>query len=215
MQAQKTIEMERRAFIKRALCLAALPALSAGLYTAARRAKGPAHVPAVSAQQWMGAADAPAALSWRTQITKAGEPGAPLVMSGTIYEADGRTPASGVILYVYHTDATGYYNQPRNALPARLRGWMRTGADGRYEFRTIRPASYPDHNVPAHIHTTVARRDYPEYWIDSYWFDGDPFITPALMSTLSGRGGFNSIIGLLHGKDDIWYGRRDIRLERV
>ena len=215
MQVHTTVGMERRDFIKRALFLAALPVLPAGLLAAARSAKGPAVVPAVSAQQWAGAADAPATLSWRTQITKAGEPGEPLVMSGTIYEEDGKTPAPGVLLFVYHTDATGLYNRPRNVLPARLRGWMRTGADGRYEFRTIRPAPYPNHNNPAHIHTTVSRRDYPEYWIDSYWFDGDPYITPAMQATLTGRGGFSSIVGLLYAKDNVWYGRRDIRLQRV
>ena len=63
MQAHTTNGMERRDFIKRALFLAALPALPAGLFAAARRAKGPTHVPAVSARQWAGAADAPASLT--------------------------------------------------------------------------------------------------------------------------------------------------------
>lgn len=215
-EQQATLRESRRAFIMRAAMIgAALPAASLGAWALRRGASAaPAQAQANTQQGLWGAADAPAQLSWRTVITSPGEPGEPLVMSGRIFQPDGRTPAAGVMLYVYHADARGYYNQP-NKLPARLRGWMRTGADGRYEFRTIRPAPYPNADVPAHIHTTLAAPGYPEYWIDSYWFDGDPFITPAKLATLSGRGGFNSVVALLRGKDDVWYGRRDMRLERV
>jgi protocatechuate 3,4-dioxygenase beta subunit len=216
MQEQQTTMREsRRAFIMRAAMIgAALPAASLGAWALKRgTSAGPVQAQA-SGQEWRGAADAPAQLSWRTVITSPNEPGEPLVMSGRIFQPDGRTPAAGVLLFVYHTDARGYYNQP-NKLPARLRGWIRTGADGRYEFRTIKPAPYPNADVPAHIHTTLSAPGYPEYWIDSYWFAGDPFITSAQRATLSGRGGFNNIVGLLRDKDDVWYGRRDIRLERV
>ena len=51
----------------------------------------------------------PKSLSWETTIAGKSEPGEPLEMSGTIFGADGKTPASGIILYVYHTDATGHY----------------------------------------------------------------------------------------------------------
>lgn len=36
-------------------------------------------------------------------------PGRKLAVSGTVYKADGKTPAEGVIIYVYHTDQTGVY----------------------------------------------------------------------------------------------------------
>jgi protocatechuate 3,4-dioxygenase, beta subunit len=134
-------------------------------------------------------------------------------MAGRIFQPDGVTPAPGVLLFVYHTDATGYYNQP-NKLPARLRGWMHTGADGRYEFRTIKPAPYPHRDFPAHIHSTLSAPGYPEYWIDDYWFAGDPLITPAKRATLTGRGGFNPIVSLTR-TDGVWHGQRDIRLEHV
>ncbi len=213
MRTQTTQGIERRTFIKRALMLAALPALPLGLIASCSKTSSTAAVVQQQAD-WTGAANAPANLSWQTMITRASEPGEPLVMSGTIYEADGATPARGVVLYVYHTDATGYYNQP-NKLPARLRGWMRTGADGRYEFRTIKPAAYPGTDIPAHIHSTVARADYPEYWIDSYWFVGDPFINKQKLATLSGRGGYDPVVNLMRGKDNVWYGRRNIKLERI
>jgi protocatechuate 3,4-dioxygenase beta subunit len=208
MHAQTTNNLNRRIFIKRALLLAALPALPLSL------ACGGAKETRAAAQDWAGAADAPGQLSWRTNITAANEPGEPLVMSGTIYETDGRTPARGVLLYVYHTDATGYYNQP-NRLPARLRGWMRTGADGRYEFRTIKPGGYPGRSDPAHIHATLTRADYPEYWIDSYWFAGDPRITKDKLAQLSGRGGFEPIVKLTRDAQGAWRGVRDLKLQKV
>lgn len=201
---------DRRAFIKRAaFVVATLPTLSLGACT--RRSEA-AHGQ-TSPQNWQGAADAPANTTWRTVITKAGEPGESLLMSGRIFQPDGVTPARGVLLFVYHTDATGYYNQP-NRLPARLRGWMRTGADGRYEFRTIKPAPYPGRDFPAHIHATLSAPAYPEDWIDDYWFTGDPLITSAKRATLTGRGGFNSIVALTR-TDGVWHGQRDIRLGHV
>ncbi|MEO6462424.1 MAG: protocatechuate 3,4-dioxygenase, partial [Candidatus Eisenbacteria bacterium] len=39
-----------------------------------------------------------------------GEPGEPFEISGVVYETDGRTPAPGVSVSVYHTDATGHYS---------------------------------------------------------------------------------------------------------
>ncbi len=213
MQASMLLPREdRRTFIKRlSLLVAAMPLASLGA-CALRGDTETAHARAQT-QNWQGAADAPASVSWRTTITRPDEPGEPLLMSGRIFQSDGVTPAQGVTLYVYHTDATGYYNQP-NKLPARLRGWMRTGADGRYEFRTIKPAPYPKRDFPAHIHPTLSAPGYPEYWIDDYWFAGDPLITPAKRATLTGRGGFNPIVNLTR-TDGVWYGQRDIRLAHV
>src|ERR1700733_5643598 len=37
------------------------------------------------------------------------EPGEPMIISGTIYLPDGKTPAKAAILSVWHTDAKGYY----------------------------------------------------------------------------------------------------------
>src|SRR5262249_25559084 len=41
------------------------------------------------------------------------EPGERLVVTGTVFAPDGVTPAPGVFLYVYNTDATGHYNSER------------------------------------------------------------------------------------------------------
>ena len=90
-----------------------------------------------------------------------------MIVSGTIYSPDGRAPLEGINLFVYHTDATGRYSTTggdnRNT---RIHGLMRTNSEGRYEFRTIKPRSYPATRIPAHIHAFVSGPGYPEYWID-------------------------------------------------
>jgi len=91
---------------------------------------------------------------------------------------------------------------------------MRTNAEGRYEFRTIRPAPYPGHTNPAHIHAFVSAPDYPEYWIDEYLFEGDPFITGEMRQKLVGTGTFSSILQLTRGSDGVLRGVRDIKIER-
>jgi len=156
--------------------------------------------------------------AWKTVIVSDKEPGDPLIITGTIYSPDGHTPMEGATLWVYHTDATGHYSplsqSGGNNRNTRLHGVMRTNAEGRYEFRTIRPAAYPGHTNPAHIHAFVSAPDYPEYWIDEYLFEGDPFITGEMRQKLVGTGNFSSILQLTRGSDGVLRGIRDIKIER-
>lgn len=145
------------------------------------------------------------------------EPGLPLIVSGTIYAPDGKKPLEGITLYVYQTDATGVYSTSgtggdnRNT---RIHGVMRTGADGRYEFRTIKPASYPGTRISAHIHAYVSGADYPEYWIDEYNFADDPLVTEDVKRRFSSLGSFSPVLTLTRGSDGILRGVRDIKVER-
>jgi protocatechuate 3,4-dioxygenase beta subunit len=52
--------------------------------------------------EWCGATEAPKELSWHTRIAASKEAGEPLAISGTVYAPDGATPASDVVLYLYH-----------------------------------------------------------------------------------------------------------------
>lgn len=136
----------------------------------------------------------PQRLAWKTRIPAQGEPGVPLLVQGMIHRPDGRTPAAGVILYAYHTDARGHYVPPDAADPSltrhgRLRGWIRIGADGRYRFETIRPAPYPGRDTPAHIHMLVKEPGRNEYWIDDCEFDDDPLLDRAHRQSREQRGG--------------------------
>jgi protocatechuate 3,4-dioxygenase beta subunit len=151
---------------------------------------------------------------WQTTIVSNNEPGEPMIISGIIYAPDGRTALEGINLFVYQTDATGRYSTSggdnRNT---RIHGLMRTNSEGRYEFRTIKPAPYPASRIAAHIHAYVSGPGYPEYWIDEYHFDDDQFVTGEMRSK-AGEGNFSSILKLTRGGDGIWRGVRDIRIER-
>ena len=103
-----------------------------------------------------------------------------MVISGSVYQADGSTPAPGGIVYVYHTNTNGEYAKRDNETGwakrhGYLRDWMRTDAAGRYQFRSIRPAAFRYRTAPAHIHIIIKEPDRQEFWIDQYNFEGDHF----------------------------------------
>ena len=154
-------------------------------------------------------------LPWRIVMVGENEPGEPLIMSGHIFTPDGTATLSGINLFVYQTDATGRYTTSggdnRNT---RLHGLMRTDAAGRYEFRTIKPASYPQTRNPSHIHAYVSGPGYPEYWIDEYLFDDDPFVLADVRQRYKNLGTFSPIVKLTRDKDGVLRGTRDIKIER-
>ena len=128
---------------------------------------------------------APAGTGWSSRIAPANEPGALMLLSGTVYAHDGRTPVPGVTVFAYHTDRNGLYGfedssdprPQRDRKPPRLRGWAITNAEGKYEFRTIKPQPYPMRRFAAHIHMHVITAELPEWWIPSVLFEGDPLIS--------------------------------------
>ncbi|WP_299991541.1 intradiol ring-cleavage dioxygenase [uncultured Pontibacter sp.] len=138
-----------------------------------------------------------------------------LKVTGTVYLRDGKTPAQDVILYIYHTDETGIYPTKGDEKGwARrhgyLRGWIRTGADGRYTFYTTKPGTYPSRSEPAHIHITVKEPDKNEYYLDDFLFEDDPLLTQQVRASRKKRGG-NGIITLSR-EGELLVAERDIIL---
>lgn len=155
----------------------------------------------------------PDTMYWQTSLAPKNEPGEPMIIEGTIYKKDGITPAPGVVLYVYHTDAKGHYSNlldQKKIQHGHLRGWIKTGPDGRYKFTSIRPAPYPQRNAPAHIHPLIKEAGMTRYYIDEYLFDDDPLLTEDVRRKQELRGG-SGIIRLTN-KNGVWMGRRDIIL---
>ena len=155
-------------------------------------------------------------IPWSTRIAPEDEPGEPLTITGTVYDTDG-DPAPGVIVYAYHTDATGVYPpEERYSGWARrhgeLRSWARTDSMGQYRFDTIRPASYPDSETPQHVHMHIIEPGCCTYWISSIHFTDDPLIPEDRDPDPDARGGPGLVTpervdGVWHVERDIWLGR--------
>ena len=71
------------------------------------------------------------------------ERGEQAFVTGTIKDGDGN-PIEGATLDVWHADDIGFYDVQGERQPAHnLRGIFKTGADGKYWFRTVKPSPYP------------------------------------------------------------------------
>ena len=76
-------------------------------------------------------------------IARAGTPGMPLEVSGMVFGADGR-PLAGATVDVWQASPVGLYDiQDEQQPDMNLRGRFVTDAEGRYNFRSVRPAGYP------------------------------------------------------------------------
>jgi hydroxyquinol 1,2-dioxygenase len=117
--------------------------------------------------------------------------GEPLVVSGTISDVRGR-PIAGALLDIWQASPDGMYDiQDANQPDMNLRGKFRTDSDGRYEFCSVKPKSYPvphDGPVgillraqgrhpyrPAHIHFAITADGYQPLTTALY-IAGDPYI---------------------------------------
>lgn len=112
------------------------------------------------------------------------EPGVRLTVRGRVVDAKGQ-PVAGAEIHAYQTDATGAYTRerPMDEPNARLSGWLRTDAPGRFELRTIRPGGYPkalklgdrERHIPAHIHMDVKAPSFRERRLQAVFSD-DPLL---------------------------------------
>jgi protocatechuate 3,4-dioxygenase beta subunit len=115
------------------------------------------------------------------------EDGSPTLVRGQVTDVAGR-PLDRATVDVWQSNDSGLYDtQDPGQPPFNLRGVFVTGPDGRYEFRTARPASYP---IPtdgpvggllratgrsrwraAHIHAIVSAPGYRP--VTTHIFDAD------------------------------------------
>lgn len=140
-----------------------------------------------------------------------------LKITGTVYQKDGKTPASNIILYIYHTNENGIYETKGDEKGwakrhGYIRGWVKTSSDGSYTFYTFRPSSYPNTSAPQHIHMTVKESNTNAYYVDDIMFEDDKFLTNEFKERLGQRAGSGVVLpkmenGILHVKRDVVLGR--------
>ena len=117
----------------------------------------------------------------------------PLVIHGTVTGPDGK-PIAGAIVECWHANSKGFYSHfdPTGAQSEfNLRGAVRTGDDGKYEFRTLMPVGYgcPPQGAtrkllnelarhgdrPAHVHFFVTSSEHRKL-TTQFNIEGDPLI---------------------------------------
>ncbi len=154
--------------------------------------------------------DMPSELTMQARIAPVGEPGEPLVIDGIVRDQDGE-PAEGIIVYAYQTNDEGVY-PPDNRPPGILRGWAKTDADGRYRFETIRPAAYPDDDIPAHVHMHIIEPGRVTYIIDDIIFSDDPLWPSRWAPDMrNGRGG-DGLGDPVRDDSGVWHITNDVIL---
>lgn len=102
-----------------------------------------------------------------------------LVITGKVFQSDGKTPARDVIIYYWHTDDKGLYSSddktPSKARDhGRLRGWVKSDTLGNYTIKTSRPAAYPSQDIPQHVHLAIKEPDIANAYYADLYFQDDP-----------------------------------------
>ena len=121
--------------------------------------------------------EAPPGAAATGRLASSAEPGQRLRVSGVVVGRDG-APVAGASLYIYQTDHEGYYGvKPAsdNRNP-RLKLFLRSDAKGAWSFETVKPGSYPNGRVPAHIHFEVSAVGHTPK-IFEIVFEGDQYVT--------------------------------------
>jgi protocatechuate 3,4-dioxygenase, beta subunit len=103
-----------------------------------------------------------------------------LYLSGRVLAADGQ-PVAGAKVEIWQANAAGRYSHPNDdnlgaAIDEKFNGFAVTTTDGqgRYSFKTVRPAAYPaapGRWRPAHIHFSVTAKY--EQLVTQMYFKGE------------------------------------------
>ncbi|MEL6988896.1 MAG: intradiol ring-cleavage dioxygenase [Bacteroidota bacterium] len=139
-----------------------------------------------------------------------------IIIEGIVFEKDGKTPASDVVLYFYQTNKEGLYKQSDKPFGweqrhGKFRTWAKTNKDGTYALHTFRPGAYPSGQEAEHIHLYIVEKNKSPYYIDNFIFQDDPKLSKSELDQQKERGGsglikFEEINGTLMAKRNIILG---------
>jgi protocatechuate 3,4-dioxygenase beta subunit len=150
-----------------------------------------------------------------TNMVSSDEPGDRLVIHGTVFGPDGKTPVTNALVRVFHTDASGLYSRETSNAEGernpRLQASLRTDSRGRYEIHTIMPGRYPGGKSPAHVHMSITPPGGHEHHA-TFSFAGDPALTAEDYERHGRDGTFSSVRPAERGPDGLLRCQRDIRL---
>jgi protocatechuate 3,4-dioxygenase beta subunit len=115
----------------------------------------------------------------RANLRIANSTGTPIVLKGTIYKEDGKTPINNALVEIWHCDENEVYDNTSDEY--KYRGGQKTKADGKYEFKSILPVPYkadPKDEAswrPSHIHLRVSVQNQQDL-ITQIYFKGGKYV---------------------------------------
>jgi protocatechuate 3,4-dioxygenase beta subunit len=160
------------------------------------------------APKYVAPRDAPS----NTVIAGGDERGERLIVTGRAL--DGKRPVAGVSIYAFHADADGLYTRDgRNSDEnARLFATLRTDAEGRYRYETIRPRGYD--GLAAHVHHVVTAAGYKPRLCD-LWFGDEPYFAPRRNAGLPLSQGVAMFVRIpTRDQDGVWRVTHDLEMLR-
>jgi protocatechuate 3,4-dioxygenase, beta subunit len=138
-----------------------------------------------------------------------------LIITGTIYESDGITPAKDVILYVFQPDDKGNYNMKRDSSRKRYvhhRAWVKTDADGKYTIYTFMPGKLFRSKELKQIHRIIKEPGKPEQELAPFFFNDDPLI-PELTLACQAEAAMSML--RINEKDGVFVATKDFKLAKT
>jgi catechol 1,2-dioxygenase len=115
----------------------------------------------------------------KTNLILPNSKGTPVVLKGSIFKEDGKTPVSNALVEIWHCDENEVYDNTSEVY--NYRGGQKTKTDGKYAFTTILPVPYKadpkDESSwrPAHIHMRVSVPNQQDL-ITQIYFKGGKYV---------------------------------------
>jgi protocatechuate 3,4-dioxygenase beta subunit len=112
---------------------------------------------------------------FKTDLVQTGTKGEILHFNGTVFGKDGKA-LKGALVEIWHCDENGAYDNTSDEYV--YRSSFKTGADGKYNFKSIYPVPYAVNATltrPAHIHMRISANGVQDL-VTQVYFKGDKHI---------------------------------------